>query len=104
FGQDIAAALHYMHHEASPRHMYVCRDLKPDNIGFDADGNIKVFDLGLAKRVTRKAGANHRYTMTSRCGTIRYMAPEAFLGCSYNEKVDVYAWSHVVAEMLSLDV
>ncbi|CAN0219239.1 unnamed protein product, partial [Scytosiphon promiscuus] len=22
----------------------------------------------------------------------------------YNEKVDVYAWSHVVAEMLSLDV
>lgn len=29
---------------------------------------------------------------------------QAFLGCWYNEKVDVYAWSHVVAEMLSLDV
>lgn len=32
------------------------------------------------------------------------MTRQAFLGCSYNEKVDVYAWSHVVAEMLSLDV
>lgn len=32
------------------------------------------------------------------------LAVQAFLGCSYNEKVDVYAWSHVVAEMLSLDV
>lgn len=29
---------------------------------------------------------------------------QAFLGFMYNEKVDVYAWSHVVAEMLYLEV
>ncbi|CAB1118510.1 unnamed protein product [Ectocarpus sp. CCAP 1310/34] len=104
WAQDMASALHYMHHEASPGYMYICRDLKPDNIGFAADGTLKMFDMGLAKRVARKSGTNQRYTMTSRCGTLRYMAPEAFLGCSYNETVDVYAWSHVVAEMLSLDV
>ncbi|CAN0543690.1 unnamed protein product, partial [Laminaria digitata] len=35
-----------------------------------------VADFGLAKRVTRKEGSNQRYTMTSRTGTVRYMAPE----------------------------
>ncbi|CAM9460232.1 unnamed protein product [Pylaiella littoralis] len=104
WARDMASALHYMHQEASAGHMYICRDLKPDNIGFTADGTLKIFDFGLAKRVARKSGTNQKYTMTSRTGTIRYMAPEAFLGCWYNEKVDVYAWSHVVAEMLSLDV
>lgn len=31
-------------------------------------------------------------------------AGQAFLGYTYNEKVDVFAWSHVVAEMLSLEM
>ncbi|CAM9792261.1 unnamed protein product, partial [Ascophyllum nodosum] len=104
WARDMASALHYMHHEALRGHLYICRDLKPDNVGFAADGTLKIFDFGLAKRLKRKTGTDQRYTMTSRTGTVRYMAPEAFLGCSYNEKVDVYAWSHVVAEMLSLDV
>lgn len=29
---------------------------------------------------------------------------QAFLGSKYNEKVDVFAWSHVVAEMLFLEM
>ena len=27
----------------------IYRDLKPDNVGFNAQGEIKLFDLGLAK-------------------------------------------------------
>lgn len=39
----MASALHYMHHEASKGYVYICRDLKPDNIGFAADGTLKIF-------------------------------------------------------------
>eukprot|EP00551_Chaetoceros_affinis_P001670 CAMPEP_0203643614 /NCGR_PEP_ID=MMETSP0088-20131115/9055_1 /ASSEMBLY_ACC=CAM_ASM_001087 /TAXON_ID=426623 /ORGANISM="Chaetoceros affinis, Strain CCMP159" /LENGTH=54 /DNA_ID=CAMNT_0050499845 /DNA_START=102 /DNA_END=263 /DNA_ORIENTATION=+ len=30
----------------------IYRDLKPENIGFDKDGNLKLFDFGLATRLT----------------------------------------------------
>lgn len=39
----MASALRYMHDEASEEHVYICRDLKPDNIGFAADGTLKLF-------------------------------------------------------------
>ena len=35
-------------------------------------------------------------------GTRRYLAPEVILGNAYNQKVDVYSWSMVLHEMLSL--
>ncbi|CAM9884117.1 unnamed protein product, partial [Discosporangium mesarthrocarpum] len=102
---ELAQALHYMHDVAAPEYSYLCRDVKPENVGFTADGTLKLFDFGLAKRVKR-SGTNvncrESYVMTSQTGTVRYMAPEAFLGHHYNNKVDVYAWAHVVAEGLSL--
>lgn len=53
-------------------------------------------DLGLAKRVTRKTGTMVRYTMTSRCGTIRYMAPEVGSGVDYCGRRRYIAWAFVV--------
>lgn len=41
--QDMASALRYMHEQASAQYAYICRDLKPDNIGFTADGELKIF-------------------------------------------------------------
>jgi len=41
---DLATALEYIH---SQKVMY--RDLKPDNIGFDVRGDVKIFDFGLAR-------------------------------------------------------
>lgn len=53
------------------------RDLKPDNIGFDRDGTLKLFDLGLCKEekptIASKEG---RYCMTGHTGSRRYMAVE----------------------------
>jgi Protein tyrosine and serine/threonine kinase len=34
---------------------------------------------------------------------VRYMAPEVYKCEGYTEAVDVYAWAHLVAEMLTLE-
>lgn len=41
---DLSTALEYLHNK---KVMY--RDLKPDNIGFDVRGDVKIFDFGLAR-------------------------------------------------------
>jgi serine/threonine protein kinase len=45
--KDVASALEYLHGQN-----IVYRDLKPDNIGFNSEGELKMFDFGLAKRIT----------------------------------------------------
>ena len=47
------------------------RDLKPENLLMDADGHIRLIDMGLAQFVTPQVP-----TRTSRVGTDCYMAPE----------------------------
>ncbi|KAI2507309.1 protein kinase [Fragilaria crotonensis] len=41
----IAEAMRYLH-----AHNLIYRDLKPTNMGFDANGTVKLFDFGLARR------------------------------------------------------
>jgi serine/threonine protein kinase len=66
-------------------------DLKPQNIGFDADKTLKLFDFGLAACVQKKRTASDTYDMTGYTGTLVYMAPEVVLRKRYNEKVDVFS-------------
>ena len=49
------------------------RDLKPDNIGFDAQGVLKIFDFDVARvlPVTLKNNGNACYHMTKRVGSPR---------------------------------
>jgi serine/threonine protein kinase len=47
----------------------IYRDLKPENILIDADGNCKLVDFGLSKRV------DSRSKTFSYCGSAEYMAP-----------------------------
>jgi hypothetical protein len=47
--QDVASALRHLH-----RLNVVFRDLKPDNVGFDYTGAVKIFDFGLAKELDPK--------------------------------------------------
>ena len=76
-------------------------DLKPQNIGFDANKKLKLFDFGLAACVQKKRTASDTYDMTGYTGTLVYMAPEVVLKKRYNEKVDVFSFAILFWQMLS---
>ena len=60
-----------------------------------------MFDFGLAKELpTKKADA--LYNLSGQTGSLRYMAPEVALGKPYNLKVDVFSFSILLWEILSL--
>ena len=77
-----------------PTYRILHRDIKPQNIGFDIRGDIKIFDLGLAKELKPidKEGKDQFHT-SGLAGTRRYMAPEVCLRDNYGTKVDVYSWA-----------
>jgi len=97
---DISRAMRYIH-----SHNIIYRDLKPDNIGFDVRGNVKIFDFGLAKELSPKKykmDKSGNYDLTGLTGSRRYMAPEVLFCNPYNLKADVYSFSILTWEVLSL--
>mmetsp|Transcript_3958 Transcript_3958/g.6615 ORF Transcript_3958/g.6615 Transcript_3958/m.6615 type:complete len:417 (-) Transcript_3958:1481-2731(-) len=95
----VADALNYIHSKK-----LVYRDLKPDNIGFDSFGRVKLFDFGLAKELSaRDKLENGLYKLTGFTGSIRYMAPEVGLRRPYNQKVDNYSFSMLLWYIMALE-
>lgn len=70
------------------------RDLKPTNIFFDDNKNIKIGDFGLAATV----GLGRH----SAVGTPLYLAPERMLCQVYDAKVDVWGLGVVMLELVTL--
>jgi serine/threonine protein kinase len=95
----IASALEYLH---SKNVMH--RDLKPDDIGFNAKGDVMLFDFGLAKEFDPlKADKNGCYNMTPFTGSMRFMAPEVALARPCNETTDVYSYGLLLYQILALE-
>ena len=77
----------------SERNSIIYRDIKPDNIGFDVRGEVKLFDMGLAKELQEKdKNQDGTYNLTGFTGSIRYMAPEIAKSQPYNLSADVYSY------------
>jgi len=96
---DLSTALEYLH---SQKVMY--RDLKPDNIGFDVRGDVKIFDFGLAREFPKSEVMTYgTYQMSGKTGSLRYMAPEVALEKPYNETVDVYSLAILAWEIFEMN-
>jgi len=96
--RDIANAIYHLHSQS-----IVYRDLKPDNLGFDVDGTLKLFDFGLAKRMDPiEKSDDGLYLLTGNTGSLRYMAPEVAKGEPYNQSVDAYSFGILFWQICSL--
>ncbi|MEZ6185218.1 MAG: serine/threonine-protein kinase [Planctomycetota bacterium] len=92
----LAAALDVVHAQG-----LVHRDVKPENVLFDAEGEPRLADFGLATAGERSL-AGGRLTLTAEVlGTPAYMAPEQALDASQvGPAADVYALGAVLYAML----
>mmetsp|Transcript_11903 Transcript_11903/g.22022 ORF Transcript_11903/g.22022 Transcript_11903/m.22022 type:complete len:325 (-) Transcript_11903:1830-2804(-) len=99
---DLTVAFSYMHDLS-----LLYRDIKPENIGFDIRGDVKIFDFGLMKCLDDhlKPSKNvYGYKLTAFTGSIPYMAPEIALKEPYSVEADVFSLSMLMWEILSLEI
>ncbi len=75
----------------------VHRDLKPQNIMIDREGNARIMDFGIARSLTARGitGAG------AMIGTPEYMSPEQVDGKEADQRADIYALGIILFEMLT---
>lgn len=96
---DLASVFRYLHGKR-----LVYRDIKPENIGFDVRGDVKLFDFGLCKELPESKNREAVFKLTARTGSIPYMAPEIMMGQKYNHKADVFSFGFLLWEIFALKI
>jgi serine/threonine-protein kinase len=96
--QQIGSALHYAHSQG-----IVHRDVKPDNILVDTEGNAFVSDFGIAALVKSASREGRSWAASGwPLGTPGYMAPEQIQGrVPVDAQADVYALGVMLYEMVT---
>ncbi|RKF55333.1 Serine/threonine-protein kinase 32C [Golovinomyces cichoracearum] len=74
---ELGLALRYIHSQG-----IVHRDIKPDNVLLDAQGHVHLADFNVASDITPGK------QLTSKSGTLAYLAPEVFSGNGYSCEAD----------------
>ena len=87
-GSQICGALSVAH-----KHEIIHRDIKPQNIMVQPDGNIKVMDFGIAR-----AKNSHLTQDNSVLGTAHYVSPEQTQGKELGPTTDIYSLGIVMYE------
>ena len=74
---ELGCALRYVHKQG-----IVHRDVKPDNVLLDSEGHVHLADFNVASDFTPSR------PLTSKSGTLAYLAPEVYVGRGYLSEVD----------------
>jgi non-specific serine/threonine protein kinase/serine/threonine-protein kinase len=91
---DVCDAVRYAHQS-----LVVHRDLKPDNILVNADGQVKLLDFGIAKILDPEAGIDQ--TQGVRAFSPNYASPEQLLGQPVTTATDVYSLGVLLCELMA---
>ena len=94
--QQIARALGFAHANG-----LIHRDVKPQNVLLDGDGQAKVTDFGIARSVDVHGTLTQTGTVM---GTSDYISPEQARGAHADEQSDVYSLGAVLYELLTGEV
>ncbi len=89
--EQILRALGYAH-----RRGIVHRDVKPQNVILDAEGQVKVADFGIAR-----AGHSDMTETGAIVGTVAYLSPEQAQGMPVDRRSDLYSAGVVLYELLT---
>ena len=92
----VATALDFLHHQDNA---VFHRDVKPENILFDASGTPKLSDFGIVKSI-KKATTNITQTGAG-IGTVAYMPPEIWRGDDFSSASDQFSFVSTVYEMIA---
>jgi eukaryotic-like serine/threonine-protein kinase len=95
-GIQMARALAFAHQNG-----LVHRDVKPQNVLLNGDGQAKVTDFGIARSLDVQHGMTQTGTVL---GTSDYIAPEQAQGQRVDEQTDVYSLGVVLYELLTSHV
>ncbi len=95
-GIQIARGLSFAHQQG-----LVHRDVKPQNVLLNGNGEAKVTDFGIARSLDVQHGMTQTGTVL---GTSDYIAPEQAQGQRVDEHTDVYSLGIVLYELLTNEV
>eukprot|EP00026_Physarum_polycephalum_P004256 Phypoly_transcript_04273.p1 GENE.Phypoly_transcript_04273~~Phypoly_transcript_04273.p1 ORF type:complete len:440 (+),score=72.01 Phypoly_transcript_04273:858-2177(+) len=91
YASQIILAIGFLH-----EHGIIYRDLKPENLLLDMNGDICLCDFGLAKEIYQTNDITHTF-----CGSLEYMAPEVLKGLGYGRAVDWWSLGTIIYELLT---
>ncbi len=91
WSSQLLRALHYAHSRG-----VVHRDIKPDNLLIDAQGQLKITDFGIAR-----IDASTLTQVGSMVGTPCYMSPEQFRGEVADGRSDIFSCGVLLYQMLT---
>lgn len=90
--KQLSAAMAFAHHNS-----IIHRDIKPQNILVDANGNVKITDFGIAMALSATSITQTNAVL----GSVHYISPEQARGGMATKKSDIYALGIVMFELLT---